>query len=113
MTHAEFLAQTIAEIAEEVPGFELLDQGTQQNIRELANQYFHDEYVPRLEGRINLPRYQAAIEGKNPEDREYIADQAAFLRSSIIRAQRAAYANLLEKLQAEALPARDSDRPIA
>ena len=99
MTHAEFLAQTIAEIAEEVPGFALLDQGTQQTIRELAGEYFHDEYVPRLEGLINIPRYQAALEEKTPEDREYIADQAEFLRSSIIRAQRAAYSHLVEKLQ--------------
>ena len=99
MTHQEFLAQTIAEIAEEVPGFELLDEKTQQSVRELANEYFHDEYIPRLEGRINIPRYQAAIGEKSPEDREYIAEQAEFLRSNIIRAQRAAYAHLLEKMR--------------
>ena len=64
MTHADFLAQTIAEIAEEVPGFELLDRRTQQSVRELADEYFHDEYIPRLEGRINIPRYQAAIAEK-------------------------------------------------
>lgn len=87
----------IAEIAEEVPGFELLDSRTQQSVRELADEYFHDEYIPRLEGRINIPRYQAAIAEKNPEDREYIADQAEFLRSNIIRAQRAAYSHLVEK----------------
>ena len=97
MTHAEFLTQTITEIAEEVPGYELLDRLTQQSVRELADEYFHDEYIPRLEGRINIPRYQAAIAEKNPEDREYIADQAEFLRSNIIRAQRAAYSHLVEK----------------
>ena len=97
MTHADFLAQTIAEIAEEVPGFELLDRRTQQSVRELADEYFHDEYIPRLEGRINIPRYQAAIAEKNQEDREFIADQTGFLRSNIIRAQRAAYSHLVEK----------------
>ena len=98
MTHAEFLTQMIAEIAEEVPGFELLDSRTQQSVRELADQYFHDEYIPRLEGRVNIPRYQAAMKETNPEDREYIADQADFLRWNIIRAQRAAYSHLVEKL---------------
>jgi hypothetical protein len=102
MTHAEFLAQTIAEIAEEVPGFELLDENTQQSVRELANEYFHDEYIPRLEGQVNLPRYQAAFDEKTPEDRAYIQEQADFLRSNIIRAQRAAYSHLLEKLQKSA-----------
>lgn len=97
MTHAKFLEQTIAEIAEELPGFDQLDRGTQQNLRELADQYFHDEYVPRLEGRINLPRYEAALEEKTEQDREYIAEQAAFLRSCIIRAQRSAYSHLMEK----------------
>src|SRR4051812_19169960 len=99
MTHGEFLAQTIAEIAEEVPGFELMDEATQQSLRELASEYFHEEFVPRLEGRINVPRYEEAIEEKTAADREYIADQADFLRSVIIRAQRAAYSQLLEKLQ--------------
>jgi hypothetical protein len=99
MTHAEFLAQTIAEIAEELPGFEQLDPKTQQTVRELANEYFHDEYIPRLEGRVNIPRYQTAIDEKTPQDREYIADQSEFLRSNIIRAQRAAYSHLLEKFQ--------------
>ncbi len=98
MTHAEFLAQMIAEIAEEVPGFELLDGRTQQSVRELADEYFHDEYIPRLEGRVNIPRYQAAINEKSAEDREYIADQAEFLRWNIVRAQRAAYSQLVEKL---------------
>lgn len=99
MTHAKFLEQTIAEIAEELPGFDQLDRGTQQNLRELADQYFHDEYVPRLEGRINLARYEASLEEKTEQDREYIAEQAAFLRSCIIRAQRSAYSHLLEKFQ--------------
>jgi hypothetical protein len=99
MTHAEFLAQTIAEIAEEVPGFELLDARTQHTVRELADEYFHDEYIPRLEGRINIPRYKEAIAESNAVDREYIADQTDFLHSNIIRAQRAAYSHLLERFR--------------
>jgi hypothetical protein len=100
MTHAEYLKETIAEIAEEVPGFDLLDPAAQHSLLELADEYFHDEYVPRLEGRINLIRYEAAFEEKTEADREYIAEQADFLRSNIVRAQRAAYQHIMEKVEA-------------
>ncbi len=99
MTHAEYLKETIAEIAEEIPGFEEMDRAAQMSLRELADEYFHDEFVPRLEGRINIPRYQAALEEKSEADREYIADQSEFLRSIIVRAQRSAYSHLLEKVE--------------
>ena len=56
MTHAEFLHQVVAEIAEELPGFDNLDAVTQQSLRELGEHYFQDEFVPRLEGMINIPR---------------------------------------------------------
>ncbi len=97
MTHAEFLHQAVAEIAEELPGFEHLSPAIQQSLRELAAQYFNDEFVPRLEGMINIPRYEEAIEEKTDSDREFIADQWSFLRSSIVKAQRAAHRHLLEK----------------
>lgn len=97
MTHAEYLRQTVAEIAEEVPGFEQMNPEAQQNLRELAEEYFHDEFVPRLEGMINIPRYEAAMHEKTEQDREFIADQIGYLRSSMIKAQRAAYQHLMEK----------------
>ena len=37
MTHAEFLHQAVAEIAEELPDFEDLDPATRQSLRELVN----------------------------------------------------------------------------
>lgn len=97
MTHAEFLQQAIAEIAEEVPGFDALPSAAQQSLRALAQLYFDEEFVPRLEGIINIPRYEQAMYEKTESDREFIADQIGFLRSSIVKAQRAAYRHLLEK----------------
>ena len=99
MTHQEYLHSAIAEIAEELPGFDDLDPAAQGNLRQLGEQYFHEEFVPRLEGMINIPRYQQAMMEKNEADREFIEDQAAFLRSTIIRAQRAAHKHLLEKYE--------------
>lgn len=97
MTHAEYLQEVIAEIAEELPGFNDLDSATRQSLRELALQYFDDEFLPRLEGMINIPRYEEAMDEKTPEDRAFIEDQIVFLRSSIVKAQRAAHRHLLEK----------------
>lgn len=99
MTHAEFLHEAIAEIAEELPGFEKLEAPAKQSLRELAHQYFQDEFVPRLEGLINIPRYEEAMYEKNESDRAFIEEQRAFLRSSIVKAQRAAYQHLLEKFE--------------
>jgi len=99
MTHAEYLHQAIAEIAEELPGFDKLDSETQQSLRELGEHYFQDEFVPRLEGMINIPRYEEAMFEKTDKDREFIEDQSAFLRSSIVKAQRAAHRHLLEKVR--------------
>jgi hypothetical protein len=76
MTHAEFLHQAVAEIAEELPGFDDLDPATQQSLRELGQHYFDDEFVPRLEGIINIPRYEEAMYEKNDSDGAFIADQA-------------------------------------
>ena len=97
MTHAEFLHQAVAEIAEELPGFESLDPATQQSLRELGQHYFDDEFVPRLEGMINIPRYEEAMHEKTDSDRAFIADQIGFLSTSIIKAQRAAHQHLIEK----------------
>ena len=97
MTHAEFLHQVVAEIAEELPGFDNLDAVTQQSLRELGEHYFQDEFVPRLEGMINIPRYEEAMYEKTDSDRAFIADQIGFLRSSVVKAQRAAHRHLIEK----------------
>jgi hypothetical protein len=97
MTHAEYLHQTIAEIAEELPGFDRLDPETQQSLRELGERYFEDEFVPRLEGMVNIPRYEEAVFENTESDRAFIADQLGFLRSSIVKAQRAAHRQLIEK----------------
>lgn len=100
MTHAEFLHQAIAEIAEELPGFGDLNRATQQSLRELGAQYFDEEFVPRLEGIINIPRYEEAMYEKTDSDRAFIADQIGFLRRSIVKAQRAAHRHLIEKYRA-------------
>jgi hypothetical protein len=97
MTHAEFLHQAVAEIAEELPGFDVLAPTTQQSLRELGEHYFADEFVPRLEGVINIPRYEEAMHEKTDSDRAFIADQIGFLRTSIVKAQRAAHLHLIEK----------------
>ena len=86
----------VAEIAEELPGFEDLDPATQQSLRELGEHYFNDEFVPRLEGIVNIPRYEAAMYEKTDSDRAFIADQSGFLRTSIVKAQRSAHRQLLE-----------------
>ena len=97
MTHAEYLHQAIAEIAEELPGFDNLDPATQDSLRELGEQYFEDEFVPRLEGIINIPRYHEAMSEETESDRAFIEDQIGFLRTSIVKAQRAAHRHLIEK----------------
>ena len=97
MTHAEYLHESIAEIAEELPGFDRLDPDTQQILRELGQQYFDEEFIPRLEGIINIPRYEEAMYEKTDADRAFIEDQAGFLRSSVVKAQRAAHRQLVEK----------------
>jgi hypothetical protein len=96
MTHAEFLHQAVAEIAEELPGFDDLEPATQQSLRELGGHYFDDEFVPRLEGIVNIPRYEEAMYEKTDRDRAFIADQIGFLRTSIVKAQRAAHQHLIE-----------------
>ena len=96
MTHAEYLHQAIAEIAEELPGFDKLDPETQQTLSELGEQYFEDEFVPRLEGIVNIPRYEEAMYERTEADKAFIADQAAFLKTSIVKAQRAAHRHLME-----------------
>jgi hypothetical protein len=97
MTHAEYLIQAVAEIAEELPGFSDLDPATQQSLRELGQHYFDEEFVPRLEGIVNIPRYEEAMYEKTDSDRAFIADQIGFLRSSIVKAQREAHRQLMEK----------------
>ena len=97
MTHAEFLHQAVAEIAEELPGFDDLDPATQRSLRELGQHYFDDEFVPRLEGIVNIPRYEEAMYEKTDSDRAFIAHQIEFLRTSIVKAQRAAHRHLIEK----------------
>jgi hypothetical protein len=97
MTHAEYLHEAIAEIAEELPGFDKLDAETRQSLLELGEDYFEAEFVPRREGIINIPRYEEAMYEKTASDRAFIEDQAGFLRTSIIKAQRAAHRHLLEE----------------
>lgn len=97
MIHAEYLHRTVAEIAEELPGFDKLAPAMQQSLRELASDYFEEEFVPRLEGMINIPRYEEAMYEKTESDRAFIDDQIGFLRTSIVRAQRAAHRHLMEK----------------
>jgi len=97
MTHAEFLHQIVAEIAEELPGFDDLVPAMRQSLRELGEQYFDDEFVPRLEGIINIPRYEKSMYEKTESDRAFIADQIGFLKTSIVKAQRAAHRHLIEK----------------
>jgi hypothetical protein len=97
MTHAEFLRQAVAEVAEELPGFDDLNPVTQQSLRELGEHYFDDEFVPRLEGIVNIPRYEEAMYEKTDRDRAFIADQIGFLRTSIVKAQRAAHRHLIER----------------
>jgi hypothetical protein len=104
MTHAQYLHQAIAEIAEELPGFGDLDPETQQSLLELGEQYFEAEFVPRLEGIVNIPRYEEAMYEKTEKDREFIEEQSAFLRSSIVKAQRAAHRHLIEKYRGIARP---------
>lgn len=96
MTHAEYLHEAIAEIAEELPGFADLNPETQRSLRELGLEYFEEEFIPRLEGIVNIPRYEAAMYENTEQDRAYIEDQAGFLRSSIVKAQRAAHNRLIE-----------------
>ena len=48
MTHAEFLAQTIAETAEEVPGFELLARRTNRAFGNSPTSIFTTNAVPGL-----------------------------------------------------------------
>lgn len=99
MTHAQYLHEAVKEIAEELPDFGLLDAATQQGLRELGEQYFEDEFVPRLEGRVNIPRYEEAMYEKTEQDRAFIEEQSGFLRTSILKAQRAAHKHLLEKFE--------------
>ncbi len=97
MTHAEYLQEAIAEIAEELPGFDRLNAETQRSLRELGHHYFDDEFVPRLEGRINIPRYEEAMYEKTEQDRAFIQEQIGFLKTTIVKAQRAAHRHLAEK----------------
>ncbi len=98
MTHAEFLHDAVAEITEELPNFSSFDPETQQTLRELAETYFQAEFVPRLEGMVNIPLYEEAMYEKTDVHRTFIADQLGYLKSSIVKAQREAHRQLLEKL---------------
>ena len=97
MTHAEYLHEAVADIAGELPGFDSLDAETRHSLFELGSQYFEDEFVPRLEGIVNIPRYEEAMYEKTESDRAFIADQIGFLRTSIVKAQRAAHRHLVAK----------------
>ena len=46
---------------------------------------------------INIPRYEEAMYEKSDSDRAFIADQIGFLRTTIVKAQRAAHRHLIEK----------------
>jgi hypothetical protein len=55
--------------------FEDVDPATQQSLRELGQHYFDDEFIPRLEGMINIPRYEEAMHEKTASDRAFIDSQ--------------------------------------
>jgi hypothetical protein len=100
MTHAEAVQHAIRQVAVTLPGFDDLDSPTQQILIDVGEEYFRAEFVPRLEGMINLPRYETAMYEKTAEDRAFIEDQIEFLTLSIAKAQRAAHEQLLEKSSA-------------
>jgi len=97
LTHAEALQHASRQVAATLPGFDELDSPTQQILIDVGEQYFRAEYVPRLEGIVNLPRYETAMHERTPEDRAFVEDQIEFLTLSIAKAQRAAQEQLLEK----------------
>jgi hypothetical protein len=97
VTHAETVQRASREVAVKLPGFEQLDSKTQQILIDLGEEYFREEFVPRLEGMINLPRYETAMFESTPEDRAYIEDQIVFLTMSVEKAQNAARQQLWEK----------------
>ena len=97
VTHAETIHQAIRDVAASLPGFDELDSHTQQILLDLGEEYFRAEFVPRLEGMINLPRYEVAMYETTGEDRAYIEDQIEFLTVSIAKAHHAAHEQLLEK----------------
>ena len=97
MTHAEAVQHAIRQVAVTLPGFDKLDSPTQQILLDVGEEYFRAEFVPRLEGIINLPRYETAMYEQTPADRAFIEDQMEFLTISIAKAQQAAREQLLEK----------------
>jgi len=100
VTHAETVQQASREVAAKLPGFDELDAPTRQILVDVGAEYFQAEFVPRLEGIINLPRYETAMFESTAEDRAFIQDQIEFLTMSINKAQHAARVQLLEKSRA-------------
>jgi hypothetical protein len=109
MTHAELIQKAILEVAANLPGFHQLDSQTQQILSDVGEEYFRAEFVPRLEGIVNIPRYQTAMHEATEEDRVFIEDQIDFLTASIAKAQSAAHDQLMEK-SARLLP-RPAESP--
>jgi len=98
MTHVEFVRIASLDVASQLPGFDKFDVAIQQILFELGDQYFSDEFLPRLHGRINMPRYEIAKYEKTPVDRLFMDEQREFLHEQIAKAQRAAHDQLIEKL---------------
>jgi hypothetical protein len=96
MTHADSIHQAIRDVSGKLPGFDALDSKTQGMLFDVGEEYFRAEFVPRLEGMINIPRYEAAMYEATAEDRAYIEDQIEFLTMIIAKAQSAAHDQLME-----------------
>jgi hypothetical protein len=100
MTHGEQLNEAIRSVATSIPGFEQLAVKVQQRLIELGEEYFREEYVPRLVAVINVPRYEESLEERTEVHREFIEDHREFLDISVMKAQRAAQEQLRETYDA-------------
>ena len=100
MTHGEQLNAAIRSVATSIPGFDQLPVKVQQRLMELGEEYFREEYVPRLIAVINVPRYEESLEEQTDAHREFIADHREFLDISVMKAQRAAQEQLRETYEA-------------
>lgn len=99
MTHAEYVRNASREVATKLPGYSDFDPAIQQILLELGEEYFAEEFLPRLNGMINVPRYHVAKYEKTPADRDFIEEQSEYLQTCVEKARNAAYDQLLEKLQ--------------
>ncbi len=100
MTQAEMVAAAMKSVATAIPDFERLSPGVQRQLMELGEEYFREEFVPRLIAVLNVTRYEESMEESTAAQREYIDDHREFLEASIGKAQRAAQDQLRETYDA-------------